>query len=73
MVLPKEGGSKRVRKKTSVTAAPHWGRSIKFVSASWFAFFFNVWLDGKIASGMLLAAVMTAVYWTLGGSIEQLE
>jgi len=60
-----------VREENPVNAAVHWGRSIKFVSASWFAFFFNVWLDGQIASGLLLAAALTAVYWTVGGLMEQ--
>jgi hypothetical protein len=72
-MLPKLPESKHVREKNPVTAANHLGRNLKFVSTGWFAFFFNVWLEGKIASGLLLAAVLTAVYWTIGTSIEKVE
>jgi len=62
-----------VRKNSPVTEALHWGRNIKFVSVGWFAFFFYVWLEGKIAAGFLLVAMLTAVYWTVGTSMEQFE
>ena len=55
----------------AMSEASRWGRAIKFVSISWFAFFFNLWLDGKIASGLLFVATLMAVYWTVGSSLEE--
>lgn len=49
----------------------NWGQGIKFISASWFAWFFNIWLEGGIGAGLLLAAALAAVYWTLGSTLEE--
>lgn len=51
----------------------NWGSRLKLVSSAWFALFFYVWLDGKLGAGFLFAALLTAVYWTIGTSMQNFD
>ena len=51
-------------------ATSRWGKGIKLVAVGSFALLFHAWLKGEIGSGFLFAAILTAVYWTVGSFLE---
>lgn len=54
-------------------AAADFGSRLKLVSSAWFTLFFYLWLEGKLGAGLLIVALLTAVYWTIGSSMENFE